>query len=327
MTLATAPDIRDHVVELDDMTAKLVDEAAERLARSGTRLVDDDDWVDRAREAWHQLPAALREPLGRFRRDSGPFGAALLGGLPLGPVPATPTVSGSVQSQTSVAAAVLVMVACGLGDPAAFRAEKGGALVQDVVPVPGQEDVQGNTGSVLLSFHTENAFHEHRPDFVMLLCLRADREGTAGLRTACIRQALPLLSSVDRDALFSEEFVTTPPPSFGAFDPDSVSAHAVLTGDWADPDVCLDFHATTPQTARARLAMAELQQAFGAVAQTIRLRPGELAIVDNRVTVHGRTAFTPGYDGQDRWLQRTFVLADLRRSRRYRPADGNVLVR
>ena len=48
-------------------------------------------------------------------------------------------------------------------------------------------------------------------------------------------------------------------------------------------------------------------------------------MVDNRVTVHGRTAFRPRYDGRDRWLQRTFVAADLRRSREYRPGDGYVL--
>jgi L-asparagine oxygenase len=43
--------------------------------------------------------------------------------------------------------------------------------------------------------------------------------------------------------------------------------------------------------------------------------------------VHGRTAFTPRYDGRDRWLQRIFSLRDLRRSRDFRPDDGHVLVR
>ena len=49
------------------------------------------------------------------------------------PCSATPT----------VAAAVLMMVACGLGDPVAYLAEKSGALVQDVVPVPGQGELLG----------------------------------------------------------------------------------------------------------------------------------------------------------------------------------------
>jgi L-asparagine oxygenase len=42
--------------------------------------------------------------------------------------------------------------------------------------------------------------------------------------------------------------------------------------------------------------------------------------------VHGRTGFAPRYDGKDRWLQRTFVMNDLRRSRFQRPGDGYVLV-
>lgn len=50
------------------------------------------------------------------------------------------------------------LVACGLGDLAAYRAEKSGALVQDVVPVPGRERFSGNAGSALLTFHNENAF-------------------------------------------------------------------------------------------------------------------------------------------------------------------------
>jgi L-asparagine oxygenase len=85
--------------------------------------------------------------------------------------------------------------------------------------------------------------------------------------------------------------------------------------------------ATTALTPRAEVALVEFGHACNAAARTVRLAPGDLAIVDNRVTVHGRTAFRPRYDGADRWLQRTFVLADLRRSRDHRPQDGYVLTR
>ncbi|GAQ60052.1 L-asparagine oxygenase [Streptomyces scabiei] len=47
----------------------------------------------------------------------------------------------------------------------------------------------------------------------------------------------------------------------------------------------------------------------------------------HRITLHGRSAFTPRYDGRDRWLQRTFAFSDLRRSRDHRPGDGTVLVK
>ena len=43
----------------------------------------------------------------------------------------------------------------------------------------------------------------------------------------------------------------------------------------------------------------------------VALEPGDLLIIDNTVAVHGRSPFTPRFDGTDRWLQRTFVVSDL----------------
>jgi L-asparagine oxygenase len=272
--------------------------------------------------AW-QRAADVRDAVRSFRRHSGKEGL-LLRGLPVssGELPPTPLVAGSVQRAPSVSAAILVALACGIGDPIAYRAEKSGALVHDVVPVPGQEQVQGNVGSVLLTFHSENAFHVHRPDFVLLMCLRADHGGQAGLRAACTRLALPLLSSASRAALASEEFVTAAPPSFG---PEmAASRHAVVSGAPDDPDLRVDLAATRPLTARASQALAELGEIFERTARLVLLQPGDLALIDNRVTAHGRAAFRPRYDGGDRWIQRTFVSADLRASRSVRSHDGYV---
>ncbi|QUH02375.1 TauD/TfdA family dioxygenase [Saccharopolyspora erythraea] len=319
--------------ELPAQTAVVEPSAAQEIERVALGLlpvargtIDDPSWVSAAREAWEELPASVRTAIRGFRRDSGTTGALVVSGLPLGPgeVPDTPTADGSVQRTATISAAVLMMFACGLGDPASFRPEKSGALVQDVVPVPGKEEFQGNAGSVLLSFHVENAFHPHRPDFVMLSCLRADHEAVAGLRTACIRQVDHLLSDAAREALFRADYVTEPPPSFGSADGDP-TPHAVLSGAEDDPDLKVDFAATRPLTPQAREAMDELQKLFADNAHTHYLNPGSLAIVDNRVTVHGRTAFEPRYDGRDRWLQRSFALADFRASREHRTADGYVL--
>ena len=305
-----------------------IGQVARKLRAAGDR-VDDNAWVDAARHSWESLPGTFRCGISDFRRDSGPAGMLLVSGLPVddGRLPATPSAEGSVQRTTNDSAALLMMLACGLGDPVAFRAEKSGALVQDIVPVPGREQMQGNTGSVDLLMHNENAFHEHRPDFVMLLCLRPDHERVAGLRTTSIREALPLLSAQTRAALARPEFITLPPPSFEVTHGGRPEESPVLTGDPLDPDIRVDFAATTGSTAEARRAVTELSAALEQVSRVVRMTSGDLAIVDNRVCLHGRTAFRPRYDGADRWLQRTFVQADLRRSRGLRAHDGHVLMR
>ncbi|MFD0568255.1 TauD/TfdA family dioxygenase [Kitasatospora gansuensis] len=318
--------------ELDPADAGACERLARTLCTGGkSDQVDSPEWVARARDAWDDLPAPLRREVRRFRRHSGPHGTLVIGGLPVdrAGLPATPTVLGSVQREATVSAALLTMVACGLGDPLAYLAEKTGALVQDVVPVPGQETFHGNAGSVPLSFHTENGFHPHPPDYVVFLCLRADHDRIAGMRVAGIRQALPLLTPASRQALFAPEFITTPPPSFGpdAATSEPVEPRPVLSGAADDPDIRMAQLVTTPITPRATAALAEFGRACEARARTLRLTPGDLVILDNRVTVHGRTAFRPRYDGADRWLQRTYVTTDLRRSRDHRPDDGHVLAR
>ena len=334
-----------HVSSIDMTQAPYVPATADGTVRHGTRTlarlgrvatelldrasdrVDDPAWVDSARRAWEDTPTEVRCTIREFRRHSGPDGSLVLRKLPIGAghLPPTPMVKGSVQHTPSLPAAMLLLFGAGLGDPAAFAAEKSGALVQDVVPVPGQEEVQGNVGSVELTFHTENAFHPHRPDYVMLLCLRLDHEGVAQLRTSCVRRVLPLLTPRTREALGRPEYVTEAPPSFGLIG--EGTAHAVLTGDPEDPDWCFDEAATRGMTPKARAALAELGEVAHRAYTGVLLRPGDLAIVDNRVTLHGRSAFTPRYDGRDRWLQRTFAFSDLRRSRDHRPGDGTVLVK
>lgn len=315
-------------LRLDASETAGIDRLARALCAGEHLAVDAPEWVARARRACDELPLALRRELREFRRRSGPRGSLLVRGLPVDAdaLPDTPSTADSVQRDATVAAAVLMMVACSLGDPVAYLAEKSGALVQDVVPVAGKERFSGNAGSVLLTFHNENAFHRHEPDYLLLLCLRADHDRTAGLRTACLREVLPLLSDAARAALFAPEFITAPPPSFG-HDDETRAPTPVLLGDPADPDMRMATIATTPVTARAEAALREFGQACDTACRTLVLAPGDLAILDNRVTAHGRTAFRPRYDGADRWVQRTFVVADLRRSRDHRPRDGYVLAR
>ncbi|MFI9100857.1 TauD/TfdA family dioxygenase [Streptomyces fildesensis] len=295
------------------------------LAATAPGLVDDPRWVARARSLSCRLPERAREALRRYRHDPGEDGVLIIRNLPVdaSALPLTPNVTDSVERTATLPAAVAVLVTLQLGEIAAYRDEKSGALVQNVVPVPGREESQSNAGSTPLELHVENAFHPHRPDYVGLFCLRSDHLSTGGTLLSSIRRTLPLLPEDTVRVLRGERFTTSPPPSFRGGD--AGVRHAVLTGDPDDPDVKVDFHATSADDDEAKVALEQLRTAFLEAATTLVLRPGEMAFVDNRIAIHGRTAYAPRYDGHDRWLHRTFVHLDHRRTRGNRLGNGSVL--
>ena len=223
-----------------------------------------------------------------------------------------------------VPATVSLLIGMQLGEVVAYRAEKRGAMVQNVLPVHGMETSQSNAGADPLDFHVENAFHPHRPDYIGLLCLRSDHEKIAETLASSIRQALPEISAADRDILHQPRFVTGAPPSFetgGHPEP-----HAILDASPEDPNIVLDFQVTKALDDEAENALKRLCSALAEVAVPVMLRPGEMVFVDNRIVLHARSIFTPRYDGHDRWLHRVYISLDHRRSRSYRPGNGAVLI-
>ncbi len=327
----TMPDQADRAaqamaLELTDDERAALRELTDQLVATAPALLDDPAWVAQARRASCRLPYRLMEILRDFRSDAGPTGALILTGLPLteDDLPDTPHTRESVERATTVPAVLAMLIGLHLGEVIAYREEKTGALVQNIVPVPGLEGSQSNAGSESsLEFHVENAFHPQRPDYVGLLCLRSDHAKQAGTLVTCIRQALPLLTETDRKVLREPRFVTAPPPSF--HHGDRTMPHAVLTGSIEDPNICLDLNATTAKDDEAGEVMARLKQVLTDVAISPVLQSGSMAFIDNRLVLHGRTEFTPRFDGQDRWLHRVYVHMDNRRSREHRDGGGPVL--
>ncbi len=58
-------------------------------------------------------------------------------------------------------------------------------------------------------------------------------------------------------------------------------------------------------------ALEELRRIIRRRHVGVALAAGDLLVVDNAVSVHGRSPFSARFDGTDRWLQRTFVVSDL----------------
>ena len=312
------------VLELAATERTALEALARSVGQTSPGLVDDNAWLARARLAGCRLPAELTGVIRGFRYDAGIDGTLTVTNLPTADtLPPTPIVPDSVERTATLPATIAVLLAQQLGEVIAYREEKFGALVQNVVPVPSLAVSQSNGGSVPLELHTENAFHPDRPDYVGLLCLRPAHEGGVGTHVAPVRRALALLGEKDRAILHEARFVTSAPPSFHLAQ--QTDPHPILSGAVEDPDICVDFHATSAADDEAAAAMIRLREALMKVRADLILRPGTMVFLDNRLVVHGRGAFVPRYDGSDRWLHRVFVKLDHRRTRVHRIDGGPVL--
>lgn len=257
------------------------------------------------------LPPQLGERLDEFAADSGRSGVLLLRGLAVGDLPPTHTEGGEpTELRGHPTAGTLVLLAERLGRLVGYADEKGGALIHDVRPVPGEERRIENSGAVAFDFHTENVHHPLRPDFLGLLCLRRDHDGVAATRVASVREAVRQLDPATVDLLREPRFHSRYPSSFTRDGGPERAAgpHPVVFGPVDRPFMRFNSHHTRTDDPAGRRALEELVGALESVCQDIVLSPGDCVIIDNHVAAHGRSAFTPHYDGQDRWLRRFYSL-------------------
>jgi L-asparagine oxygenase len=286
----------------------------------------DDAFVRAASRA--PLPAAIEASLRAFAADSGDAGTQLLRHMPIGRVPATPAGPGIATGKDTTSERTLMAVASRLGEPVGYVQEHGGGLVQDIVPARGDIGRQLSTSSdVTLEWHTETAFHPHKPRYVMLLCLRGD----PGARTLCcsITDVLPHLDTGAVATLREARFRTRPDASFlePGVDGEYGPPMAVLT----DPDTdnggrasfTYDEDLMVGTDDDAQRALDVLGAAVREHATSLVLEAGDLLVIDNDRVVHARSPFRARFDGSDRWLQRAFVVSDLAPSARER--DGRII--
>jgi L-asparagine oxygenase len=257
----------------------------------------------------------LARPVQAAVRDlcegTGPA-ALLLKGFDVGVLPMTPTDPQAVIEKDSVSECALLTVAKMLGEPVGYLPEHGGQIVQNLVPVKAAAYRQVSTSSaVTLGFHTETAFHPHRPHFLLLLCLRGDSNARTTLCTAA--DALKELDQPTIETLRKPLFRTRPDESFLH---DGAAAQfgplaPVIFGSAASPHLSFDEELMQGETVEAAAALQALATAVARRQTAIVLGTGDLLIIDNRRAVHGRSPFAARFDGTDRWLQRAFVVDSL----------------
>ncbi|QER90441.1 oxygenase (plasmid) [Streptomyces tendae] len=212
----------------------------------------------------------------------------------------------------------LTLIASRLGRVFGWSGQQDGRIVHNILPSPGQEHLQVGASSVVpLAWHTEDAFHPHRADLLLLACVR--NPDNIGSRLSTISRAAP--SAQDLEQLARPVVAVVPDDSYGqdaVGGRELVGAPTVWRADDDELRVRYDpsYSRRLTDDAHFDLAYGRLGRRFEDEGFVVPLDPGDLLIIDNDTAVHGRVAFRPRYDGTDRWLKRVLV-----RSGRQRPAS------
>jgi oxygen-independent coproporphyrinogen III oxidase len=96
---------------------------------------------------------------------------------------------------------VLAVLASCAGQPLGFREWDSRHVVQNRYSVPAHEKIQAVSGAAELVIRTEAAFADISPDFLALMCLRADPGGVARTTVADIGETIGDLSARAREYL------------------------------------------------------------------------------------------------------------------------------
>jgi Fe(II)/alpha-ketoglutarate-dependent arginine beta-hydroxylase len=279
----------------------------------------------------HKLPDRLRSAFNNFRLGQM-SGLLRICGYPvdqerIGPTPAhwrdRPVPSTARREEL-----LLLLFSSLLGDPFCWATQQDGRLIHDVFPIQGHENGPlGSSSETPLTWHTEDAFHPLRADFISFACLRNPSRTATTIGYA---DSLDLPDET-KTVLFQPRFSIRPDEShlaennsvidlekFALIDkmraePDPV---AVLFGDPEQPYIRADpyFMTVRPDDQEARWALDQLIGEMDQRMFDLQLESGDFCFLDNFRVVHGRNPFRPRYNGTDRWLKRLNIACDLRKS-------------
>lgn len=329
-------------------------ESIRGLLKEITASIDtvEDEGLQSSAAVWAQeLPRRVRKHMHDFKLHEPVDALCIISGYPMDQQKIGPTPehwkNKSGRSRALEEEVLLVLFGSLLGDCIGWSTQQDGFVVHDILPIRGHEGEQLGSGSEqLLWWHTEDAFHPYRGDYLGMLCLRnPDRVAT----TYAHFDKLPL-DAEQIELLFEPHYTIRPDESHlkkNRSNPDQLngalaSAYdhieemntkpekiAVLFGDRTSPYVRIDPYFMDPvqDNERAQAALDALIRSIDSRIEDVILEAGDFCFIDNFKAVHGRKPFKAHFDGNDRWLKRINITRDLRKSRTSRQqADSRIIL-
>lgn len=239
-------------------------------------------------------------------------------------LPPTPYTCDFGVQMTPLATASILGVFSTIGiHPLAYQGENDDSYIRHIVPKKNAEMAKSSYGSRMnLGMHADNPHLPLSiepitdlsacPEFLSLTGIRC--ELTVPTHIVSAAKALTHLSPDILSTLMKPLFTIKRPESFGEQQYRLIAPLVIITSD--GQYLCRYNEASVEaNTLAAEEALLALENAIRLEeVQHILLQPGDMLIFKNQQTFHSRDAFTPRFDGMDRWMMRVFGVRDIART-------------
>lgn len=206
-----------------------------------------------------------------------------------------------------------------------YGSENDGHLFVNIVRIPGEgiyaeksaKNLRGHTDGVSFPFNNENDPQDSRiapsPDIVTLVGLRNPH----GIPTKIIplRDVLPQLSAQDIEELKKSQYLIASQRTFHEGMKATLGKVLTVLGPVLK-DVFKNTYvryshssvATEADVGPAKVAAENFETACEKIAIDLVINPGDICIINNRISLHGRGAIGDEVAGDSRWILRTYAL-------------------
>lgn len=310
--------------------------------------VEQEQFADYCKLVAHEMPFRLRKLFDDFRNRRLENGYLLLEGFPINDEAIGPTPShwdaSWVNAMTLREEIFQCLISSCLGDIFGWLTQENGRYLRHIVPIESDRKEQlGGSSDVVLLWHVEEAFHPQRADIMTIMCYRNEEKACTNI---CSSYDLDIPDQYWR-VLSQPRFTIQPDKShlpennksklwqldedhfkkIHAFmeNPEPV---AIFHGRRGQEHLLIDEAFMEPLSGdfEAKAALEWLYKHMNERKHSIVMRPGDILLIDNRFTAHGRSAYVPNYGPKARWLRRVNITADLRKSYQWKDkAHGRVI--
>jgi hypothetical protein len=271
-------------------------------------------YLSLAKYASEKIPTRIKKLLDEFKKKTSKSDILLFKNIPYDENIVTPENNQSHIGENTILSKIQAIINEYIGEMVGYESEGYGRLFQDMVPNKNLSVTQTSLGSkVELELHTEQAFSELRPDFLSLACLKGDF--FAKTYYFHINQIVKQMTNEEMNYLKQNKWMIGIDESFvmNGCSNELRGPLSIITEHNNYYQLVFDQDLMIGITEEATQLLTKIIDLYYLYRKEVILNPGEILILNNKKLVHGRSSFSPKFDGNDRFIVRSFIMNHINR--------------